>query len=138
MRYWYQHIKTCTILNAWDTTTAALNGCDFDGDIVMLTDNRILVERHKETPTLMCAQRRASKCIPSEDDFIRSNINSFGNDIGQTTNWITSMFEIQSHFSPGSKEYDTLAYRIMCGQLYQQNTLDKLKGILSKSMPSHW
>ena len=138
VRYWYQHIKTCTILNAWDTTTAALNGCDFDGDIVMLTDNRILVERHKETPTLMCAQRRASKCIPNEDDFIRSNISSFGNDIGQTTNWITSMFEVQSHFSPGSKEYEALAYRIMCGQLYQQNAIDKAKGIECKPMPKSW
>ena len=24
--YWYQYMNTCTILNAWDTTTAALNG----------------------------------------------------------------------------------------------------------------
>lgn len=121
--HWYQYMKTCTIFNAWDTTSAALNGMDFDGDLVMLTDNRILVEKHIETPTLMCAQRRASKCIPTDDDFIRSNIDSFGNDIGQTTNWITSMFEVQSHFAPGSKEYEILAYRIMCGQLYQQNAI---------------
>lgn len=25
-RHWYQYIRTCTILNAWDMTTAALNG----------------------------------------------------------------------------------------------------------------
>lgn len=87
----------------------------------MLTDNRVLVEKHVETLTLMCAQRRASKCIPTDDDFIKSNIDSFGNDIGQTTNWITSMFEVQSHFQKDSKEYKILAYRIMCGQLYQQN-----------------
>ena len=136
--YWFRHMKTCTIFNAWDTTAAALNGMDCDGDLVMLTDNRVLVERHKETLTLMCAQRRASKCIPEEDDFVRSNIDSFGNDIGQTTNWITSMFEVQSHFSPGSKEYDTLAYRIMCGQLYQQNAIDKAKGIECKPMPKVW
>lgn len=123
VNYWYQYMTTCTIFNAWDTTAAALNGMDFDGDLVMLTDNRILVERHKDTPTLMCAQRRASKCVPSEDDFIRANIDSFGNDIGQTTNWITSMFEVQSHFPVGSKEYDILSYRIMCGQLYQQNAI---------------
>lgn len=122
--HWYQYMKTCTIFNAWDTTSAALNGMDYDGDLVMLTDSRILVEKHIETPTLMCAQRRASKCIPTDDDFIKSNIDSFGNDIGQTTNWITSMFEVQSHFAPGSKEYEILAYRIMCGQLYQQNAIN--------------
>jgi len=26
--YWYQYIKTCTIFNAWDTASAALNGMD--------------------------------------------------------------------------------------------------------------
>ena len=25
-RYWYRHMKACTVLNSWDTTTAALNG----------------------------------------------------------------------------------------------------------------
>lgn len=136
--HWYRYMNTCTILNAWDTTTAALNGCDFDGDLVMLTDNKILVEKHIETPTLMCAQRRASKCIPTDDDFIKSNIDSFGNDIGQTTNWITSMFEAQSHFPRDSKEYKELAYRIMCGQLFQQNAIDKAKGIECKPMPKGW
>lgn len=37
---WYQYMTTCTILNAWDTSSQALNGCDFDGDLVMLTDNK--------------------------------------------------------------------------------------------------
>ena len=123
-RYWYQHIKTCTILNVWDTTTAALNGCDFDGDIVMLTDNRILVDRLIVQPTIMCAQRRAEKCIPTEDDFIRSNIDSFGNEIGQTTNYITSMYEVMARYDPSSKEYAALDYRIKCGQLFQQNAIN--------------
>lgn len=119
--YWYRYMNTCTILNSWDTSTAAMNGCDFDGDIVMLTDNRILVDKLVELPALFCAQRKAKKVIPTEMDFVSSNIDSFGNDIGQTTNWITSMFDIQSQFEVGSKEYETLAYRIRCGQLFQQN-----------------
>ena len=27
-RYWYQHMPTATVLNGWDTTTDALNGCE--------------------------------------------------------------------------------------------------------------
>lgn len=120
-RYWYQYMQTCTIFNSWDTAAAALNGCDFDGDLVMLTDNPVLVNKFKPLPALMCAQRRAAKKVPEEDDFVRSNIESFGNDIGQTTNWITSMFEVRSKYPKHSKEYEILAYRIRCGQLYQQN-----------------
>lgn len=122
--YWYRYMDTCTILNSWDTSTAALNGMDYDGDLVMLTDNPVLIRKHQQLPALMCAQRKAVKKISSEADFIQSNIDSFGNDIGQTTNWITSMFEVRSHFQEGSKEYEELSYRIRCGQLYQQNAIN--------------
>ena len=110
-------------MNSWDTATMALNGADCDGDMVMLTDNRILVSKLKDLPALMCAQRKAAKRISTTEDFIKSNIESFGNDIGQTTNWVTSMFEVRSHFDPGSDEYELLSYRIRCGQLYQQNAI---------------
>ena len=138
VRYWYQYMTTCTIFNSWDTAASALNGCDFDGDLVMLTDNKVLVNKLQPLPALMCAQRRATKRVPTEDDFIRSNIESFGNDIGQTTNWITSMFEVRARFDKDTKEYDTLSYRIRCGQLYQQNAIDKAKGIVCKPMPRLW
>lgn len=137
-RYWYQYMTSCTVFNSWDTAAAALNGCDFDGDLVMLTDNSVLVNKLKPLPALMCAQRRATKRISLEDDFIRSNIESFGNDIGQTTNWITSMFEVRAEFPIDSNEYNILSYRIRCGQLYQQNAIDKAKGIVCKPMPRLW
>jgi hypothetical protein len=138
VNYWFRYIKTGTIFNAWDTSMAALNGMDFDGDIVMLTDNPILLKKHQPLPTLMCAQRKAESKIASEEDFIRSNIESFGNDIGQTTNWVTTMFEIRSRFNKESDEYKELTYRIQCGQLYQQNAIDKAKGIICKPMPKVW
>lgn len=138
MSYWYQYMNACTILNSWDTATAALNGCDFDGDLVMLTDNSVLVNKLTPLPALMCVQRRADKKIPTEMDFVRSNIENFGNDIGQTTNWITSMFEARARFKPDSDEYKILSYRIKCGQLLQQNAIDKAKGIVSKPMPRSW
>lgn len=136
--YWYQYMTSCTIFNSWDTATAALNGMDFDGDLVMLTDNHVLVNKLRPQPALMCIQRKADKKLPCEEDFIRSNIESFGNDIGQTTNWITSMFEVRAGFPEDSKEYKELSYRIKCGQLYQQNAIDKAKGIICKPMPMAW
>ena len=138
VRHWYQYIKTCTIFNAWDTATAALNGCDFDGDIVFLTDNVVLVSNLEPLPALLCAQRKANKTIPTESDFIKSNIDSFGNEIGSTTNKITSMYDVRAGFSPHSKEYKILSYRIKCGQLLQQNSIDKSKGIVCKPMPREW
>ena len=104
----------------------------------MLTDNRVLLERLQPLPALMCVQRKAPKKIVTEDDLIRSNIDSFGDDIGKITNRITAMFEVQARFEKDSPEYQMLDYRIRCGQLYQQNAIDKAKGIISKPMPRSW
>ena len=138
VRHWMQYIHTGTSLNSWDTMTSALNGCDFDGDTVMLTDNPVLVRCHKPQPTLMCAQRKATKCVPTEDDMIRSNIASFGDDIGKITNRATSMFDVMSKFPKDSPEYKELEYRIQCCQQLQQNAIDRAKGIVCKPMPRSW
>lgn len=136
--HWYRYMKTCTIFNSWDMAANSLNGADYDGDAVMLTDDPVLVGRLQEMPSLMCVQRKAKKVVVTEDDAIRANVNSFGDDIGKTTNWITSMFDVQAQFEKGSPEYDELAYRIRCGQLFQQNAIDKAKGIIAKPMPKEW
>lgn len=136
--YWYQYMTTCTLFNSWDTAAHALNGMDKDGDLVMLTDNQVLVDKLQVLPALMCVQRKADKKIVSEADAIRANIDSFGDDIGKTTNWITSMFDVQAQFDKESREYKELDYRIKCGQLFQQNAIDKAKGIIAKPMPREW
>lgn len=136
--YWFKYMTTCTILNAWDTITMATNGADFDGDIFMLTDNRVLVNNLRDLPALMCVQRKAQKKIVTEEDFIAANIASFGNEIGRITNHITSMFDVRSRFPKDSEEYKVLDYRIQCGQLGQQNQIDKSKGIVAKQMPREW
>ena len=135
---WYRYMKTVTILSAWDNTCAALNGADFDGDLIFSTDNNVLIRNKRETPTLLCVQKKGEKKIPTEDDLAESNAAGFGNDVGSTTNHITSMGDVQSQFEPGSREYEELDYRIMCGQLYQQNVLDAVKGVKCKPMPRYW
>ena len=137
-KHWYQYMTACTILNSWDSTTHALNGADKDGDLLFTTNNRVLVENWRPTPAIMCMQRNVEKIDVTEDDLIQSNINGFGDDIGKITNRVTSMFDVQAQFPPDSEEYKTLDYRIMCGQLYQQDAIDKIKGIVAKPMPKEW
>lgn len=86
----------------------------------------------------MCMQKRATKIIPTEEDVVAANKLAFNDDIGTVTNHVTSMIEVQAGFDPGTPEYETLAYRIMCGQNFQQNTIDRAKGIIAKPMPEYW
>jgi hypothetical protein len=48
------------------------------------------------------------------------------------------MLSVQARFDKHSKEYKELEYRILCTQLFQQNELDKLKGIKASPMPKYW
>ncbi len=134
----YQYMTTPTIFNSWDTCADAMNGFDKDGDCVINTSFPLLIKNTVELPAISCVQRKAPKCIPSEDDIVRSNINSFGNAVGEVTNKITSMFEVQARYAKNSREYRILDYRIKCGQLYQQNQIDKTKGIEAGEMPAKW
>lgn len=92
----------------------------------MLTDNDVLVSKAKTLPTLMCVQRKATKILPEEEDFVKANLDSFGNDIGRITNYVTSMYDVKTRFPEGSREREILDYRIMCGQLFQQNAIKLL------------
>lgn len=89
----------------------------------MLTDNPVLLRRQTPLPTLMCAQKKGEKKVPAEDDFIRSNIASFGNDVGAITNKGTSMYEVASKFDKSSAEYAELQYRIRGIQAIQQEAM---------------
>lgn len=48
------------------------------------------------------------------------------------------MFDVQAQYDKDSPEYQELDYRIKCGQLFQQNAIDKAKGIIAKPMPREW
>lgn len=89
--------------------------------MIFLTDNHVLVDNIRQTHTIVCVQRGAPKKVVTEADLIESNIASFGDDIGKTTNKVTAMFDIQSLYEPDSEEYKILEYRIQCGQLWRRS-----------------
>jgi len=136
--HWFQYIDTALIHNAFDSTCEAMNGSDFDGDTNMCTDNPIILQSLQQKPTIVCVQRKAEKKIVTEDEIIAANKLAFNDDIGVVTNHVTSMIERRAGFQPDSEEYKILNYRIMCGQNFQQNTIDRAKGIIAKPMPPYW
>lgn len=135
---WYKYMKTITILNAWDNTCATLNGCDFDGDTIMTTNNVIVLKGIKRLLPICCMQGSSSKIIPTEKDFIKANKASFGNAVGTITNYATSMYNVISNFEVGSPEYEELNYRLICMQDYQQAEIDKAKGVLARPVLKEW
>lgn len=102
------------------------------------TDNSVLINRYRKLPAIECVQRKANKVIINEKEVKKTNKNGMGNQVGQITNRVTSMIEVLSRFEKDSDEYNDLLYRIECGQLHQQDELDKIKGIIAKPMAKYW
>ena len=138
MQYWYRYMPTALIMNSHDTMTHELNGCDKDSDGAFTTNNEILVNKKRKTLPIVCLQKSAEKKIPTEDDLYNANINGFGDDIGTYTNYGTSMIQMKADFDKDSEEWKELDYRVKTIQQYQQNAIDKTKGIMCKPMPKEW
>lgn len=135
---WFKYIDTCVVVNAWDSMPMALNGFDFDGDLLFSTDNQPLMRRQTNLPALNCIQHNAQKINVTENDVILANKQGFGSKIGSITNKITAITSIMSNFDKDSEEYKALEYRTQCGQALQQEEIDKAKGIIPTPMPKEW
>ena len=135
---WFKYMESIAIVNAWDTMPAALNGFDYDGDLLFTTDNEALMRRQTNLPALRCIQHNAKKEIITEENLIQSNLNGFGSKIGQITNRCTSMTSLMANYSENDEEYKVLKYRTQCMQAVQQAEIDKAKGIKTYPMQKSW
>ena len=138
MKKWYRYIHTCCLINSWDTTAIRLNGADYDSDSVFSTNNQVLLDTFLYKMTLMCVQSNTVKKVPTEEDFVASEINGFGDSIGSITNRATNMISLREKFEKDSEEYNLLSYRINTMMNYQQNAIDRIKGIVARPIPKTW
>lgn len=138
MEKWYKYIETCCLINSWDTTAMRLNGADYDSDSVFATNNRVLLDAFEYKMTLMCVQSKTAKKVPTEADYVASEIAGFGDSIGSITNRATNMISLREKFDKSSAEYELLSYRINTMMNYQQNAIDRIKGVVARPIPKTW
>lgn len=138
MEKWYKYIKTCILLNSWDATAIRCNGEDYDSDSNFCTDNKVLLDAFEYKTTLMCEQESSVKKVPTEDDYVKSDINGFGDSIGSVTNKATNMISLREQFALDSEEYKRLTYRISTMMNFQQNAIDRIKGVVARPVPKEW
>lgn len=122
--YWFRYIDTCVVVNGWDTAPMALNGFDFDGDLLFTTDNAAMMRVQRNLPALNCLQQKANKKIVEEADIVQANLQGFGSKIGQITNRITAITSLMANYDEDSEEYQTLMRRTQIGQALQQEEID--------------
>lgn len=138
VNYWFKYMNTVTVINMWDFTTDAMNGMDYDSDAIISTNNRIIKKRTRDELPIICEQNNMPKEKITQAKLKKSNKNGFCSEIGSITNRVTAMYDVLAGLEKDSEEYNTLMDRIICGQAYQQEEIDKIKGIQAKVMPKEW
>lgn len=133
--FWYQYMPTVNIINVHDMFYPALNGADNDGDAILTTDNRVLLEKWRDEPAILCVQKKGQKSVITQENLANSNKSGFGNEIGAITNRVTAMYDIMSNFPPESEQRKTLEYRIRCGSNISKTALIRLRGLLQNRCP---
>jgi hypothetical protein len=61
-----------------------------------------------------------------------------GDTIGSVTNRATNMISLRDGFDKDSEEYKILSYRIDTMMNYQQNAIDRIKGVVARPIPTWW
>lgn len=135
---WFRYLETVTVLTSLSTVMERMNGMDHDGDAIITTNNPVILRRTRNEQTIVCEQRSVAKTKVTESSLRKSNKNGFGEKIGTYTNRITTAFDVLASLEKGSSEYEELMNRIIQGQAFQQEQIDRIKGIEAKEMPKEW
>ena len=93
-------------------------------DTIYSTNNNILLNAYRYTNSIDCVQRKGEKKAVKRNDIRKSNRLGLGNEVGTITNRVSAQIDKLALFNENTNEYKELSKRILCGQLYQQNTLD--------------
>lgn len=93
-------------------------------DTIYSTNNNILLSAYKYTNAIDCVQRKGEKKVVKRNDIRKSNRMGLGSEVGTITNRVSAQIDKLALFNKSTNEHKELSKRILCGQLYQQNTLD--------------
>jgi len=136
---WYGHIYSGIIFNAHDDSFMKLSGADVDGDICMTTPDLVdYVYTEKKYLTPAYERKSAEKKKIEQDDLWKSDILSFGSDIGLVTNYGTTYYDLLSFYDENSEEHQAIINRLKICNCLQSCEIDKTKGIKTIPLPDYW
>lgn len=135
---WYGYIYSSIIFNAHDESFMRLSGADVDGDICMTTPNLVDYVYADKYLTPTYERKSAEKKKIELDDLWKSDILSFGSDIGLVTNYGTTYYDMLSLFDENDTMHDIIINRLKICNCLQSCEIDKTKGIKTIPLPDYW
>ena len=140
-RYWYQYMPSGIIYNTYDTSCARHSDSDYDGDIVMTTDNPYFLKgsnKHHNVITYEKGLAKTEKMTVS--NITKTVMKGFGTGVGGFSNTATCLYAMAAIFDkPGHEDqYEEIMRRIKLLREIVGQEIDRIKGADKPSLPASW
>ena len=140
-RYWYRYLPSGIIYNTYDTSCARHSDSDYDGDIVLTTDNKYFLKgSHKDHNVITYEKGIAKTEKMTIANITRTVKKGFGTGVGGFSNTATCLYAMASIFNrPGHEDqYEEIMRRIKLLREIVGQEIDRIKGADKPSLPSSW
>ena len=137
-RDWYRYLDCCLINNVHGCDHMNWGGSDADGDLILLTNQKEIIDGAYGGLPIEYATKKAPKQKIIEDDLYLSDLKGFNTKVGFLTNISTTMYAMLSKYSEDSKEYKELIRRLKQCRKEQGSIIDATKGLDINPIPKHW
>lgn len=139
--YWYQYLNSGIIYSTYDTACYRHSDSDYDGDIVMSTDNELFIKGSHKNQNIITYE----KGHPKVQKMTVSNITKcvskgFGTAVGSFSNCATILYSMAAIFNKPEQSdmAKTLMTRIKLLREIVGQEIDRIKGADKPSLPSDW
>ena len=138
---WYQHIKSGMVYSIYDTATFKHADSDFDGDIVLSTDNKYFLKGVYKNQNMITYEKGAA---PSQkiniSNFGKTDIRGLGTGVGGFSNIATIFYAMKGLFNKENQkdQKEELSLRIKLLREIVGQEIDRIKGTAAPVVPSEW
>lgn len=117
---WFKYIQWGNIYSIWDTTIISQSDADFDGDLILTSDNEVLINSIDQSlPIITYEKTKAKEHKLNFSSFANWDCMSFDSPIGGITNLASNLYALRCNFEEGTKERNEIDKRIRLLRRYQ-------------------
>lgn len=139
--YWYQYIKSGIIFSIYDTSVVRMEDSDFDGDIVLTTDNPIFLKgAQRWKNVILYDKEQVPVQTVSHSNIVKTDIRGLGTGVGGFSNCATIIETMKAIFAKESQrdQYEELVLRKKLLREIVGAEIDRIKGTTAPVLPSEW
>lgn len=139
--YWYQYIKSGIIYSIYDTATVRQEDSDWDGDIVLTTDNKIFLKgAQKHLNVILYEKEQVPIQKVTHANIIKTDIRGLGTGVGGFSNCATIIEAMKAIFTKDTQQEqrDELTKRKKLLREIVGAEIDRIKGTTAPVLPSEW